>query len=432
LYKKFSIKFSDKKYAKYLNKAHNKISKKRYIMDPIIFLTYLTILLLVGIICTILSEKIKISNILLLIIAGILIGNVYYRGELLIQLPQTFLTSISVLTLVLIVFDASSRFKLREFSSFSIKALKLTGMFLLLNMIFLTIFTHKIFATSSVFIALLFSALMSGTAPDAIMTMLKKKKNQIFELLEVESLINTPFIVLLPFIMIEFTKRVEVEYIFSRFMEQVGPFIQQFVTGIGAGIVVGLVVLKFMKRKYSETLSPLAIITSALLTYILAENLGGSGVLAVTTMGLFFGNIYVTHKLRLREVSAFFANSLEILVFILIGLIIKIPWNYVFILKSVLLFVIYLVIRYAAISISLRELQYGFKEKMFMTFNVQKGIAVAVVAFTLTTLDITGIQTILHLVLLFMLYSIILSTVVIRFSQYFVKGEKNKNKAVVS
>lgn len=392
-------------------------------MEPITFLTYLSIVLLIGIICTILSQKIKIPNVLLLIIAGILIGNISYRGELLIQFPETFLTSISVLALVLIIFDSSSRFKLREFTSLSTQALKLTGVFLVLNAIFLTIFTFKVFPTTSIFMALLFSTLMSGTAPDAVLMMLKKSKNQIFELLEVEALINTPLVVLLPFIILDFIKSVQVEYIFSKFIEQIGPFIQQFVTGIGAGIVVGIIVFRVMKKKYSETLSPLAIITSALLTYILAENLGGNGVLAVTTMGLFFGNMYVTHKVQLREVSAFFANSLEILVFILIGLIIKVPLNYVFILKSVLLFVLYLVIRYAAITISLKSLNYDFKQKIFMTFNVQKGIAVAVVAFTLTTLYIGGMQTILHLILLFMLYSIILSTVVVRFSTYFVKTE---------
>jgi cell volume regulation protein A len=264
---------------------------------------------------------------------------------------------------------------------------------------------------------------MSGTAPDAVITMLGKTKNRIFELLEVEALINTPLIVLLPFVMLDFITSVKVEYVFSGFIEQIGPFLQQFVTGIGAGIVIGIITFRIMRRKYSETLSPLTIITAALLTYILAENLGGNGVLAVTTMGLFFGNVYVTHKLQLREVSAFFANSLEILVFILVGLIVKIPFNYIFILKSLVLFVIYLVIRYGAISLSLRSLNYNFKEKIFMAFNVQKGIAVAVVAFTLTTLHISGIQTILHITLLFMLYSILLSTIVIKFSKFFVKAE---------
>lgn len=390
-------------------------------MEPLTFLTYLALVLLVGIICTILSQKIKIPNIILLMMAGIFLGNIYYKGEALINFPDVFLTSISILALVLIVFDSSSRFKLREFTSLSIQALKLTGVFLLLNVVFLTLFTFKIFSTSSIFMALLFSTLMSGTAPDAVLVMLKKSKVKIFELLQVEALINTPLIVLLPFVMLDFIKSVRVEYIFSKSLEQIGPFIQQFVTGIGSGIVVGLIVFKVMKRNYSETLSPLTIITSALLTYILAENLGGNGVLAVTTMGLFFGNVSVTHKLELREVSAFFANSLEILVFILIGLIIKIPLNFVFISKSLMLFIIYLAIRYVAITISLRSMHYNFKERLFMTFNVQKGIAVAVVAFTLTTLNMAGITTILHLVLLFMIYSIILATVAVRFSKYFVR-----------
>ena len=392
-------------------------------MEPITFLTYLAIVLLIGLICTILSQKIKIPNVMLLIVAGIIIGNISYKGAPILSFPDAFLTSISVLALVLIIFDSSSRFKLREFTNLSIQALKLTGVFLVLNVIILTFFTYNIFPGGSIFMAFLFSTLMSGTAPDAVITMLGKTKNRIFELLEVEALINTPLIVLLPFVMLDFIKSVKVEYVFSGFIEQIGPFLQQFVTGIGAGIVIGLITFRIMRRKYSETLSPLTIITAALLTYILAENLGGNGVLAVTTMGLFFGNVYVTHKLQLREVSAFFANSLEILVFILVGLIVKIPFNYIFILKSFGLFVIYLIIRYGAISLSLRSLNYNFKEKLFMAFNVQKGIAVAVVAFTLTTLNITGIQTILHITLLFMLYSILLSTIVIKFSKFFVKAE---------
>ena len=348
-------------------------------------------------------------------------GNITYKGDIIVHFPQVFLTSVSILALVLIVFDSSSGFKLREFTSFSIRSLELTGMWLLLNVIFVTIFTLKLFPGTSIFMALLFSTLMSGTAPDAVVMMLGKTKNAVFELLEIESIVNTPLVVLLPFIMLDFIKSVEVEYIFSKFLEQIGPFLQQFVTGIGAGIVVGIFIWRFMKRKYSETLSPLAIITFALLTYILAENLGGNGVLAVTTMGLFFGNIYLKEKVRLKEAATFFANSLEILVFILVGIVIRVPLNFVFILKSLIFFIIYLGIRYAAVSISLKELNFKFSEKMFMTLNVQKGIAVAVVAFTLTTLHITGLQTILNLTLLFMLYSIILSTVVIRFADRFVK-----------
>jgi NhaP-type Na+/H+ or K+/H+ antiporter len=390
-------------------------------MTAVVFLTHLAIILLVGILCTILSEKLKISNILLLIIAGMFIGTIRYRGELLVQFPQVFLTSIGILALVLIVFDSSSRFKLREFTSLSINALELTGYFLLLNVVFLSILVYKMFPTTSVFMALLFATLMSGTAPDAVVMMIGNTKNKVLELMEVESLVNTPVIVVFPFIMLDFLQSVEVEFIFSKFLEQIGPFLQQIVTGIGAGILIGIVIYKFMKRPYSETLSPLAVITFALFAYILAENLGGNGVLAVTTLGLFFGNVYLAHKLQLKVVAAFFANSLEILVFVLVGITIKIPLNYSFILKSFILFVLYMVLRYVAINISLRDMKLMLKEKLFMAFNVQKGIAVAVVAFTLTTLNIDGMDVILHLTLLFMLYSIILSTFVIRFSDYFIK-----------
>ena len=85
-------------------------------------------------------------------------------------------------------------------------------------------------------------------------------------------------------------------------------FILRFVAGIGAGFLVGIIIFKVMKKAYSEILSPLAVITAALLTYILAENLGGNGVLAITTMGLFFGNVYVKQKIQLMEFSTFFAG----------------------------------------------------------------------------------------------------------------------------
>ena len=169
-------------------------------------------------------------------------------------------------------------------------------------------------------------------------------------------------------------------------------------------------------------------ITAALLAYIIAENLKGNGVLAVTSMGLLFGNVYLKQKIQLQEFSLVFSNSLEIMVFILVGLIVKIPFQVDFFVKSLALFLIYLIIRYFAIAISLRKLKFNFKEKVFMALNAQKGIAVAVVAFSLANLNIEGMQVILNLILAFMLYSIVLSTIIIRFSKLFVNmGAEKKS-----
>ena len=390
-------------------------------MDPLIYLTYIAVILLLGILCTLLSQRLKISNILLLLVAGMIAGRVSYMGSPLVVFPEIFLTSISILALVMIVFDSASRFKFREFDKLSANAIKLAFVFLLLNLVLLTISARIIFGINSIFLALVFSSLMSGTASDAVLVMLGEAKSRVFSILKVESILNTPLVVLIPFLVIDLMKAVP-GLLVSELMEQLAPFLQQFVAGIGAGILVGVILFKIMKKQYSETLSPIALITAALLTYILAENLGGNGVLAVTILGLFFGNLYVKEKAHLHEFSSMFANTLEILVFVLVGIAARIPLTFGFFIKSLSLFFVYLLIRFLAVNLSFQKQGFALKEKIFMALNVQKGIAVAVVAFTLTTLKIEGIEPIISLILIFMLYSIILSTVVIKFSKRFVNA----------
>jgi cell volume regulation protein A len=392
-------------------------------MDALVYMTYLAVILIAGIICTIISNKLKIPNILLLILVGMGLGFISTESSL-VQFPPVFLTSISILALVIVVFDSSSSFRLREFNTFSFNALRLAGVFLFINIILLTLFTFIFFRIPSLFLVLIFAALMSGTDPAAVLSMLGKVKNRVFEFLEIEALLNTPLIVLIPFIILDLMKSFESGLVVSAFLEQILPFLQQFVAGIGAGILIGIVVIRIMKKAYSHVLSPLAIITSALLTYVLAENLGGNGVLAVTSMGLLFGNFYVKQKFQLKEFSSILAKALVILVFVLLGSSIKIPFTMEFFLKSISLFFIYLVIRYFAIDVALKKLNYTIKEKIFMAFNAQKGIAVAAVAFTFITLNISGMEIVLNLTLAFVLYSIVIATIVGKLSRFFIHHEE--------
>ena len=392
----------------------------------LLFLTYLAVILLIGLLTSILSQKFRIPNILLLLLIGIGLGKITTEEGPLIHFPPLFLTGISILALVMIVFDSASRFKLKKVDYFSLHTLWLSVVFLVFNLIFLTMFTMLIFGVKSIFLALMFAALMSGTDPAAVLTMFKNASNKVFEFLRLEALLNTPLVVLLPFIILDLKRALKDEIVISTFIEQLAPLLQQFVVGIGSGVLIGLVMFKFMRKKYSVVLSPLAVITSALLAYIIAENLDGNGVLAVTSMGLLFGNVYLKQKFQLQEFASVFSNSLEILVFVLIGIMIAIPFSSEFLVKSFILFIFYLLIRFSAIMFSLRGMNFAFKEKVFMSLNVQKGIAVAVVVFSFATFGITGIETILDLVLAFMLYSIILSTFALRMERFFILGIKEK------
>lgn len=393
--------------------------------EVLLYLTYLAVILLIGLLTSIVSQRFRIPNILLLLLIGIGLGKVEYKNAPLVYFPDIFMTSISILALVMIVFDAASRFKLRKFDYFSLHTLWLSAVFLIFNLIFLTIFTKVVFGIKSIFLALVFSALMSGTDPGAVLSMLRNANNKVFEFLKLEALLNTPLVVLLPFIILDFRKTLSEGFVLSQLIGKIAPLLQQFVVGIGAGVLIGLIMFKFMKKKYSAVLSPLAVITSALLAYIIAENLQGNGVLAVTSMGLLFGNVYLKQKFELQSFASVFSNSLEILVFVLIGLIVSIDFSAGFLARSLLLFLIYIIIRFFAVNFALRGMSFTLREKIFMAINMQKGISVAVVLFSFASLNVEGIEAILDLAIAFMLYSIFLSSFAVRAARFFIPGMGN-------
>jgi len=410
-------------------------------METLLVLTHLTIVLLFGILFTILAKKLKIPHILLLLLVGIGLGTLIYNGEPFINFPPIFTNSIGILALVLVVFDASSRFKWKEFDTLTRQAAKITIAFLVTNILLLTIITSIIFQIENILLVMIFSTLMAGTSADVVLSIFKDKYNKVTNLLEVESIVNTPFTVLLPFIILSFMQKVWVQnVIYKDFLMQILSIFQQIITGIGAGVLMGILVFKMMRKYYSQRLSPLILITATLLTYILAENLSGSGVLAVTIFGLFFGNFYVKQKQVLFEFSSTFGNSLMILVFVLVGLQISLPFDDIrFFLGSIILFVVYIAIRSMAVYVSTMKTDLLPKEKIFITLNSPKGIAVAVIVFALLSFQFTegtltgvkfitlpGAELILNLTLIFMLYSLILSTVVNHFSSYFIKIDVDK------
>lgn len=416
-------------------------------MDSIVYIVYIAIILLVGLVCSYISKKLKISNVLLLILAGMGLQYVTYEGQRLMVFPTSFLSTISIFALAMIVFDASSRLKLKEFDTFSTKALKVSLVFLVFNIIFLTISTKFIFQIKSILMVMIFATLMSGTSVSAVLTMLRGKANKVAEMLKIESIVNTPLVILLPFIILDIMGRTVLApklSISTVFIQQLGPFLLQFIVGIGTGILVGLITTRFFRKKYSKTLSPLGLLAAVLLTYGLAEMLKGNGVLAITVFGLFFGNMFIKEKAQLHEFSTTFAEFLEIFIFVLIGLVLTIPFDKIFIINALILFAIYLCIRFISILISFKKYEFTLKEKVFMALNVQKGIAVATVAVGLISYNITyialisgveksaampfmeilGANEILNLILAFMLFSIILSTVVMKFSNFFVREKK--------
>jgi len=385
-------------------------------------LSWLSFLLLLGVILSFFAIKIKVPNILLLLITGIVIG---MTG--LISFDKNFLMAFSIFALIMIIFDSTSKFKLREIGRVSPIALKLVFVFLIFCLVSLGFLTYIFFAENLfdirwLILSFVFSALMCGTAPDVILSILKEKKNKIAEILEFESIINTPLTILIPFIILEFYYgSINAGVVLIKFL-------QSIMTGIGTGIFIGLIMIYLLKKHYQSLISPIAVISSALVSYTLAEMIGGNGVLAVTAFGVVFGSTLLDQKAEINSFSAKFTSFLKIVMFLLLGLIIKIPLDAVFIIKSLILFLGYLVIRYLAVEIAMHKSDLSNREKIFMSLSISKGVAVAVMVFLLSSYAIIGMKIILDLSLLFILYSIVVSSITLKFVDRFITVKKTAKK----
>jgi len=379
-------------------------------------LSWLSLLLLLGVIIAFIARKIRFPDILLLLVIGAFFGQLT-----IIEFNPSFLTSLGTFALVMILFESTSKFKPREISQLSPYAIKLAVVFLGINIFALTIFTHilfnGVFTWKEIVLSLLFAGIMSGTSPSAILSILSDKTSKLIELIEFESIFNTPFTVIIPLVILKLYLGV------LQTAEIVAvSFLQEIMTGVGTGLVLGLVAFRSMKNVYMEKLSPLVVVAVALITYTLANYLGGSGVLAVTALGIVFGVSAVREKESLQQFVSIFTNFLKIVVFVLLGLLIKIPFELNFLLKSGLLFLIYLFIRFASVNLTFKTSDLNFREKLFLTLNVSKGVAVAVVAFVVAASITTPyIKTLLDLIFLFMFYSIVISSFAAKFHPFFLK-----------
>jgi NhaP-type Na+/H+ or K+/H+ antiporter len=405
-------------------------------MDALLALTNIAVLLLLGLLCSLIAQKLKMSNVLLLVLLGVLLGNMSYQGESIFHFDSVFLVGLGVLALVMIVFDGSSRFRLKEVGEISVLSLKLIGLFMFFSIISLTFFTNLFFfgtfEAKNIIFSIIFSVIVVGTDPGSVFAMLKnvvsERVKKVVSLLEIEAILNTPIIVIIPFILLGLIETIDLtgSDVLSSFVNQIPAFFSQIIVGVGAGVIVGLVVLKAMKNFYSSQLSPVGVITAALMSYVLAENLSGNGVLAVASLGLLFGNVYLKEKVQLQEFNYMLSSALEILVFVMTGMIVTIPLTFDFFIKSIALFVILIISRMLAVFIGFGKKNFSIREKLFISLNMPKGIAVAVVVFTLSLYSFSQMDVVLRLILAFMIYSLILSTIVNLFSKKFIKVDVNE------
>jgi sodium/hydrogen antiporter len=376
-------------------------------LEAVAVLTQISVLLLVGILGSALAHHLKVSNVFILLVLGTGIGIVSDA----FSFESVFLVGLAIMTLAMVVFEGTTKFSFRQLDIYSGPALRLTGWYLFFVCILVGMGSYLLFFSGlpgGWVLSFVLATALAGTDASSIVLILKSSTGKLVRMLTIESIINTPIMVLLPFIVLGLIER-------SLSVEHFTDIITQVVVGIGAGVVVGLILFKALRRYYAKDLSSVAVVAGALISYLSAENLGGSGVLAVATLGIIFGNVTIKNKEELNDFSFAFGSVLEILVFLLIGILVggsmQLTWALTF--GSLIIFLLIVLARFIASWIVFAK-ESSWAELAFVTLSMPRGIAVAVLIFIFSSPLYAGLvpEVLVNVLFLVTLYSILLATVV--------------------
>lgn len=372
--------------------------------DALNILLQISIILLGGTFLSLLAPRIRIPEILLFVLFGFGLQQFSQKIYPFFDLPFIFIATTGLLVLALQVFEGSANISFRTLDKISATTLKMIFINAVLHMILFTLVIWFVIR-NPLTQAALFAAVFFGTSAPITLILLKNIKGEIFGLLRFESLLNTPFNALFPFLIIDIFFGTGLE----NAVEPIKTFLLQIFVGIGVGVLSGLILFKLIHKIYSKIYSPLAVLIASLLTYALAETLGGTGVLSVMALGLLFGNLYIKQRKHMLEVESVFSRSVYILLLVLFGTMLSFPLTIIFLLKVVLLLFAYTLIRYLGVAVSLPYLQ--TREKIYMALMGANGVTSISIMVVLTTFNIPGIENLLKYFGAFLLGQLALSSV---------------------
>ena len=272
-------------------------------------------LLLIVSIVAIAVRRLRIPYTVALVIVGLLIT---FQSTIKFELTPELILALLIPPLV---FEAAFHLNIQELRRNlpTILLLAIPGVILTMFIIGgLLVFGVKL----SLPIALLFGAMISATDPVAVVALFRTLgvPKRLSVLIEGESLFNDGTAIVLFNLMLAVVLTSKVNLIGS-----VGKFFSVSIGGVLVGLVLGWLIAQLISRVDNYLIETTLTTVLAFGSYLVADKLGFSGVLAVLTAGLVNGNIgqqgmSPTSRiviLNFWEYTAFLANSM---LFLLIGL----------------------------------------------------------------------------------------------------------------
>ena len=277
-------------------------------------LAQIAVILAVGLLLKVLSDRLKTPFIVALILAGTLLASApFFNIESMGFLPGL----IRVLALIIIVFVNGFYIRLDSIKKESSIVIPLATIGVVLTALILTAITYFVLGLPLLAAAFM-GALLSGTDPAAISNMLKEKGGRLQTIINSESILNQPLTVILPLLLFDFVMAGE-----TPIPILVGFSLGKLILLAGVGILIGLLGFFLGQRildMLQSGLEEIAGIMIAVGVYVLAESLGGSGILAVGITSVLLNSSKVPKKQSFTEFNKELALLFTVFVFVLLGM----------------------------------------------------------------------------------------------------------------
>jgi potassium/hydrogen antiporter len=330
-------------------------------------------LLLLGVLSAKISSRFGMPALVFFIIAGMILGRFIYYDNAFIT--QWF----GVLALVIILFEGGMQTDFRQIRPIIRPSLSLATIGVLLTAFVIGYFAHLILGVS-LLEGMLFGSIVGSTDAAAVFSVLggKNVRSSLTSTLEAESGSNDPMAVFLTIMFIELIQSPE-----TSIVGEILSFFWEMGFGLVLGLICGKLAVWLINKIHFETSSlyPVLAISSALFTYGVSSLTHASGFLGVYVMALVMGNSDLTYRRTILQFNQGFGWIMQILMFVLLGLLVfpeqlpSIIWQGLAL--SVLLMV---VARPIGVFISLMFSQFNFTEKTLLSWAGLRGAVPIVLA----------------------------------------------------
>lgn len=332
-----------------------------------------SILLISGVLTAKFSSRLGLPSLVLFVVVGMVLNRYIYFDNA--KLTQLFGT----IALIVILFDGGLNTKWKNMRKVIAPSATLATIGVLITTFTIGFFAKYILGLSWLE-GLLFGAIVGSTDAAAVFAALGEKniRSKLTATLEAESGSNDPMAI---FLTVSFIQLIQVPE--ASVMNMILNFFWQMGIGLIFGLIFGKITVWAINKINldSSGLYPVFSVAFAVLTFAITSFAHASGLLAVYVMAILVGNSDLTYRYSIVRFNEGFAWMMQILMFILLGLLsfptqlIKIAWQ-----GLLLSFLLMIVARPLGVFISMIFSKYDLKEKILISWAGLRGAVPIVLA----------------------------------------------------